>query len=98
MDLYEKLGIPEDKEMFPTSMSFNYKLLVEEENWSMIAHSLKNLLDSWYEHGLLAVKPSGVESYIKHSPNKNVCVDMLFEPTEYMQECTDKLQKKWHNK
>ena len=89
--LYEKFNIPEDKEMFPTSISFNYNHIVEKENWDKIAHGFKNLLDSWYENGLLAVKPIGIESY---KDDRNICLDILFEPTEYMNERTDKLQKK----
>lgn len=98
MDLYKKLNIPENKEMYPTSMSFNFNYLIEKENWNSIAHNLKNTFDSWYEHGLLATKVVGVESYIKDSPYKQLCIDMLFEPTKYMQECIDKQQKEWFDK
>lgn len=93
MKLYEELNIPEDKDMFPTSISFNYAWLVEENNWHKMAHNFKSLLNQWYEHGLLNARPVGVMSY---RDEYNINIEVLFEPTEYMNDCIDRLQEKWH--
>lgn len=95
MDIYEKLNIQEDMEIFPTSIRFKHESLNKNGDIPRIAHAFENLFEGWYEHGLLATKPMGIE--VKKN-DQYIDINMVFEPTEFMIECSNKLQKKWHGK
>jgi len=89
----KKNEIDDEKKYF-TSMDIRYDYLVKEGNWGSIASTLKRMFDSWYEDGLLAVKPIKIESCVDNIHHKRFRLNMVFEKTSSMDRCIKNREKK----
>ena len=93
MSTEEKRIDLEEDETCNAFFSLSYASLVDDSKWTLLARGLNTLFRDLYNDGLLSVKALDVTSYIKDEPFKKLCVDMLFEKSEHVQECMDKHQE-----